>query len=303
LSKKTGSTILRVIRKAIIFGVTGQDGHYLTELLVRQQIKVLGVARKGAKINGDVSNNKLVESLIKMQKPDYIFHFAANSTTSHEALFENHLTISTGTLNILESVYKYSRQTKVFISGSGLQFANNGRPISENNPFMAQDAYSISRIQSVYAARYYMRLGIQVYVGYFFHHDSPLRTERHLSMRIAMAAKRIKEGSEELIEIGDLNVVKEYNHAGDIMKAVWLLVNQTQYFEVVLGSGKGYNISEWIEICSHLLGINCNDKIRINDTFKAEFRSLVSEPALLYSMGWEQEIGIEELARQMIYKS
>jgi len=286
--------------RSLIFGATGQDGHYLTELLRSKQIEVIGIARSGTEITGDVSHYSLVESQIKIRKPDYIFHFAANSTTKHEALFENHLAISTGTLNILESVYKYSRRTKVFISGSGLQFANSGRPISENDPFEARDAYSISRIQSVYAARYFRNLGLRVYVGYFFHHDSPQRTERHLNMRIAKAARRIKDGSKELIEIGNMNVIKEFSYAGDFMQAVWLLVNQEEFFESVIGSGKGYLIKEWITICFEKVGLDWNDYVRPNGSFKPEFMSLVSNPVTLFSIGWHPVVSIHELASKMI---
>lgn len=287
-------------RKAIIFGATGQDGYYLTDLLLREKIEVVGIARTGAKVKGDVSNYNFVESQIKSHRPDYVFHLAANSTTKHDALFENHLTISTGTLNVLENVYKHSRGTKVFISGSGLQFVNTGSPISEKDPFEARDAYSISRIESVYAARYFRSLGLQVYIGYFFHHDSPFRSERHLNMRIAMAAKRIKEGSKELIEIGNIKVIKEFNYAGDLMKAVWLIMNQAKFFETVIGSGKGYAIEEWIAMCFDKVGLNWNTYVRTNDVYVPEFSSLISNPATLFSTGWRPEVSIDELVSKMV---
>ena len=86
--------------KAIIFGINGQDGYYLKEIFQKRKIEVIGVSRSsGDWIQGDVSNFNFIENFIKSVKPDYIFHFAANSTTKHDALFENHETISTGTLN------------------------------------------------------------------------------------------------------------------------------------------------------------------------------------------------------------
>ena len=141
--------------KAIIFGANGQDGYYLSLLLLNENIQVIGVSRSGKFLKTDITNFEQVAALIKTEQPDYIFHLAANSTTHHDALFENHQTIATGTLNLLEAVYKFSPNTKVFISGSGLQFVNNGDPIKESDAFAANDAYSIARIQSVYAARYY----------------------------------------------------------------------------------------------------------------------------------------------------
>src|SRR5690349_264851 len=228
--------------KAIIFGVNGQDGYYLSQLLLGRGIDVIGVSRsQGASIIGNVADGKFVRDLVQNGKPDYIFHLAANSTVRHDVLFENHETISTGTLNILESVYRYSPSTRVFISGSALQFVNNGHPITETDPFEALNPYSVSRIQSVYAARYFRTLGLRTFVGYFFHHDSPRRPERHINMKIAQAAIRIGKGSEETIELGNIDVVKEYNYAGDLMTAIWTLVNQEVTHEAVIGSGKGYS--------------------------------------------------------------
>ena len=155
--------------KALIFGVTGQDGYYLSKLLTKNNYLVIGVSRKkGDWISGDVSDLKFVENIIKAEKPDIVFHLAANSTTRHDALFENHETISTGTLNILESVYKFHPKCKVFLSGSAMQFANNGSPIDEHTPFEASSPYAVARIQSTYAARYYRSKGLEVYMGYFF---------------------------------------------------------------------------------------------------------------------------------------
>ena len=143
---------------ALIFGSAGQDGYYLSQLLQKNQINVIGISRGSGEVIGSVSDYQLVHDLVKNHKPEYIFHLAANSTTNHDVLFENHETISTGTLNILESVRLYSPKTKVFLSGSGLQFLNTGQPINEKTPFNASNAYAVSRIQSVYAARYFRSL-------------------------------------------------------------------------------------------------------------------------------------------------
>ena len=115
--------------KAIIFGANGQDGYYLNQLLSKNNVEVIGVALSaGQWVQGDVSDFFLVDQFIKQHKPDYIFHFAAISTTKHSALFSNHKEISTGTLNILESVKNNCPKCKVFLSGSAMQFKNDGSP-------------------------------------------------------------------------------------------------------------------------------------------------------------------------------
>jgi len=242
---------------ALIVGVNGQDGFYLSELLKKKGIVVIGLSRSNAGNTGSVSDISLIENLIKNHQPQYIFHLAANSTTRHDALFENHETISTGTLNILESVRLHCPQAKIFLSGSAMQFKNEGLPIDESTSFEASSPYSIARIQSVYAGRYFRKkFGLNVYVGYFFNHDSPLRSENHVNQKIVRAVQRISAGSNESLELGSIDVKKEFSFAGDIAEAIWLLVNQNKTYEAVIGSGKAYSIREWTAYCFKTVSLN-----------------------------------------------
>ncbi|MEO6613241.1 MAG: GDP-mannose 4,6-dehydratase [Chitinophagaceae bacterium] len=286
--------------KAIIFGASGQDGHFLSALLKEQGYEVIGVSRQPGFLQTGISAYADVLELVKQHKPGYIFHLAANSTTSHAALFENHATITTGTLNILEAVKTSSPLTRVFISGSGLQFRNEGNPIKETDPFEARDAYSVSRVQSVYAARYFRSLGLKIYVGYFFNHDSPLRTERHMTKKVAEAAKRIATGSSEKLAIGDMDAIKEYAYAGDIVKGIWTLVNQEEIKEANISSGKGYSIRDWVEQCFSLVKLKWQDHIQAIPGFVSAYSQLVSDPSRILSLGWKPEVNFEELAKLMM---
>lgn len=285
---------------AIIFGVNGQDGQYLSARLKELGYEVIGISRRDNPCLADISDYHSVVELINGYKPDFVFHFAANSSINHETLFENHATIVTGTLNILEAVKIYSPATKVFISGSGLQFCNAGKPIKETDPFEAGNAYAMSRIQSVYTARYFRSIGINVYVGYFFNHDSPLRTERHMTKKIAEAAKRIGKGSSEKLVIGDIEAIKEYTFAGDIVKGIWTLVNQDKVVEANISSGKGFSIKEWLEQCFNLVNKNWQDHVAIDPSFIPAYKQLVSDPSLIYSLGWKPNMGFEDLAKLMM---
>ncbi|MGB7202186.1 MAG: GDP-mannose 4,6-dehydratase [Pyrinomonadaceae bacterium] len=286
--------------KAIIFGASGQDGFYLKQLLGRENVEAVCVSRSGDDVTGDVADWDFVEQLIKTHAPDFVFHLAADSTTSHEALFDNHAAISTGTINILEAVYRHSRDSKVFLSASAMQFENNGTPIDENTPFAPLSPYAVSRIQSVYAGRYFRSLGLKSYVGYFFNHDSPRRAPNHINQRIAAAAKNISKGSVEHIEIGDITVKKEFNYAGDIVESVWLLVNQDDIFEAVIGSGAPHTIEEWLELCFASVNKNWRDHVVVRKDFTPEYKSLVSNPALIKSLGWLPKVDITTLARIMM---
>ena len=286
--------------KAVIIGANGQDGFYLTNLLLQKGVEVIGISRNGNFQTLDITNFEECSLFIKNEKPDFIFHLAANSTTNHNALFENHQTISTGTLNLLESIKNYAPRTKVFISGSGLQFKNNGIPIKETDLFEANDAYSVSRIQSVYAARYFRSLGLKVYVGYFFNHDSPRRSERHVTKMISQTAKRIAAGSSEKLQIGDMSVMKEWSYAGDVVEGIWLLVNQENIFEANISSGLGYSIQEWIEICFSLCKIPVEGNIVQLHNFIAGYKILVSDNSVIKSLGYGPQISFKELAKIML---
>ena len=281
---------------AIIFGINGQDGFYLNKLLLALNIQVHGISRDDL----DISNYTQISELIKKNKPDYIFHLAANSTTNHAALFENHSTINTGTINILEAIKNFSPHSKIFISGSGLQFKNQHKPIKETDAFEARDAYSVSRIHTVYAARYYRSLGIKTYIGYFFNHDSPRRTERHIAMKIAAAAKRIAAGAKEKIEIGDSTVIKEWTYAGDIVNGIWLLMNQENIFEANISSGEGHSIKEWIETCFDIIGKDYKNYVVEKNGFISEYRQLLSDPAIIQSLGFYPQVSFRQLAQMMI---
>ncbi|MEJ7610366.1 MAG: GDP-mannose 4,6-dehydratase [Ferruginibacter sp.] len=288
------------MQKAIIFGAAGQDGIFLRQLLENAGLKVIGVSRSAEFLKTDISNYAEVSALIQAEQPEYIFHLAANSTTGHEALFENHQTIATGSLNILEAVKNFSPSTKVFISGSGLQFLNRGLPIKETDPFEANDAYSISRIQNVYAARYFRSLGLKVYVGYFFNHDSELRSERHVTKKISETVKRIAAGSDEILQIGDMSVIKEWSYAGDIVKGIWLLVNQEKVFEANISSGEGHSIEEWIVACFNIAGVSPKKYITGVPGFISGYRKLVSDNTLIRSLGYQPAVSFPDLAKMMM---
>jgi GDPmannose 4,6-dehydratase len=288
--------------KALIFGANGQDGFYLSHMCREQGIECISVSRSSSSYKADVSNYREVEQLIHRYNPTYIFHLAANSTTRHSALFENHQTIATGTLNILEAAYKYSPTTKVFITGSGLQFKNEGLPIAEGNIFEATSPYAISRIQSVYAARYYRSLGLKVYVGYLFHHESPLRKANHISQMIIQSVKNIDLGEQDKLELGDISVEKEWTFAGDVAKAIFTLVQQDNIYEAIIGSGITYSIQDWLEECFQLVNKNWQDYVILKEGFQSEYKRLVSNPQKIKSLHWQPKISLKELA-QIMYDS
>lgn len=288
--------------KALFFGASGQDGHYLDALLRKEGIESVGVSRSGDWLHADVGNRAQVDELVRAQRPDYVFQLAARSTTHHDAGPENHETIATGALNVLESVYRHAPAARVFIAGSGVQFQNQGQPIDEATPFEASSLYAVARIQSVYAARYYRSRGLRTYVGYLFHHESPLRKPSHMSKRIVLAAQRIKSEGGRL-EIGDASVVKEWTFAGDVADAMLRLVRQDELSEAVVGSGEGHSIADWLEQCFGRVGLAWRDHVDLAAGFPVEYRQLVSRPTRLKALGWSPAVSFAELAEMMMQQA
>ncbi len=286
--------------KALVFGANGQDGPYLVEALRARGVEVTGFSRSGPWTPLDVADGAAVEAAIAGARPDYVFQLAARSTTRHDALFENHATISTGALNVLESAHKHAPDARVFIPGSGVQFENTGAPLDEDTPFAATSPYAVSRIHSAYAARYYRSRGLRTYVGYLFHHESPLRGAGHLSREIAQAARRIAAGSAETLEIGDPTVVKEWTFAGDTVEGILALVTQDAVSEAVIGSGEGHSVEDWLALCFARVNLMWRDHVKLKPGFRAEYPVLLSHPARLHALGWRPRVSFDALAAMMM---
>jgi GDPmannose 4,6-dehydratase len=287
-------------RKVLIFGAAGQDGAYVELSCRRRGAEVVGFSRS-TKPSCDVSQFEAVENIIREARPDYVFHLAAESRTSHDALFANHQAIADGAVNILEAVRRHVPQARVLLAGSGLQFVNQGHPIHETAPFIADSPYAAARIYATYLARYYReRMGLRTYVAYLFHHESPSRSARHTSKMIALAAAHATQGSGGHITLGDITVEKEWAFAGDIAEGmVWLAI-QDQVSEAVVGTGVGHTIRDWAEACYACVGLDWQGYVSTKPGFVPEYPRLVSDPRTLRGLGWQPRVSMTELARIMV---
>jgi GDPmannose 4,6-dehydratase len=295
-----------VKKKAIIFGANGQDGHYLSELCDRQGCDVTRVSRSKhagtGYVRGDVAIQGEVWWLIDQLRPDLIFHLAANSTTDANALPENHRTIGDGTLNILRTVHQVSPQTKVFLAGSCLQLLNDGRPMSEENQLVAGSGYAAVRNYSMFLGRYYRSLGLKVYFGFLFHHESPFRKDRHVSRIIAGAARKAAAGDAVMLEMDDLQACREWTFAGDTVEAIWKLVNQERVFEACIGTGHPRTVAEFAHACFDAVGLNWTDHVteRPDMVNGRRAKQISANPGLIRSIGWQPRTRIQDLAEMMV---
>ena len=284
----------------IIFGASGQDGYYLGQQCRERGLEVIGISRSASDAQRSITDFSFIQNLISKARPRFIFHLAASSTTRHDAVLDNLGSVIVGTYNILEAVKLHSPDSRVFITGSGLQFHNTGQPIAETDEFEITNAYSLARVSSTQCARYYRSLGILTYVGYLFHHESPRRGSSHVSMMIAKAAQKIAKDPNCIFAIGDINVEKEWVFAGDVTQGIFALVDQTDVFEAAIGSGEGHTIREWLDECFGLVGLNWQEHVRVKQDFKPEYLRLISDPSTILSLGWRPTVGFKQLAQLFI---
>jgi GDPmannose 4,6-dehydratase len=286
--------------RALIFGGSGQDGFYLKQSLMRDRIEVTSAARSAGDLIVDVSDAALVAEVIRCVRPDLIFHLAAKSSVSHEHLWENHASIATGTLAILEAVDRFASSARVFIAGSALQFINEGLPLNEDSRLDSSSPYCCARNYALHVSRYFRSRGHRVYFGFLFNHDSRFRTSCHLNMRIAESAARAAIGQPHKLRIGDLEAEKEFNFAGDIADAMLRILQQEDEFEFVVGAGQAFSVLKWVELCYQFVGLDWRDHVDSDSEYKSPYQRLVSDPNRLLRLGWLPSVGISELADDMM---
>lgn len=285
--------------KAIIFGISGQDGFYLKQILENNKIKVFGT---GSKMSNnydfvDLSNFQNVFNYIENINPDYIFCFSAISNTSHLNLFKNHKIISLGTLNILESIRILDINCRIFIPGSAVQFRLSNSPIDENSSQYPNSPYATERIYTLNLAKYFReKFRLKVYYGFLFHHDSPYRKDDHLTIKIIKKIKKIKDEGVNKLVINNLNYTKEFNHAKDIVNAIWIFINQDKVYEIVIGSGLAISIDEFIKKVIKEFNFDCNFKFG----HYGEKEVITCNPSQIKEMGWIPKFTTEELIKDII---
>lgn len=288
--------------RALIFGGGGQDGVFLRDLLLSSGHQVLSYTHHGGLAGPpmDVADFASVETIIREQRPDMIFHLAARSSTRHEVILENHRAIVDGTLAILECVDRHVPQSKVFLASSALIFKNVGRPIKEDDELVTNTAYAMARVEALQIARYFRYRGRKVYVGFLFNHESPLRPPNSVARKVATNVVEIHQGLQKSLSIGNASVIKEWTWAGDVVKAIVDLTSQDTIFEACIGSGIGNTIRDYALACCKVVGISLEDHLVETPGYEAEYPSLVSGSSKIRSLGWAPEVDLDTLALRMV---
>ena len=314
------------IKKALITGITGQDGSYLAEFLLEKKYKVYGFVRRVAledethrlwrirhiknKLHLDSASLESYASIVKIIqkiKPDEIYHLAAQSYVSYsfEDEFSTLNTNINGTHYILSAIKEFSPKTKFYFAASSEMFGKVRKtPQNELTPFYPRSSYGISKVAGFELTRNY-REAYNIYAcsGILFNHESPRRGFEFVTRKISFAVAKIKLGIQKNLYLGNINSKRDWGHAKDYVKAMWLMLQRKVPCDYVIGTGKTFSVKEFIKIAFDHVGLKYNNYIKIDkklfrpaevDLLKADYTKAKKE------LKWKPEIPFKKLVIDMV---
>jgi GDPmannose 4,6-dehydratase len=308
--------------QAIITGISGQDGAYLAKHLLRKNIEVIGVVRdQSSSLAGldylDITNavdiiqlnleNELeINKLIKAKQPDYIFNLAAQSSVA-DSFKKPHSTILfnlNSTLNILEAIRSVSPFTRLYQATSSEMYGSvNQLPICENTLLNPQSPYAISKSSCHHLVRNYREsYKLHVSSGILFNHESVLRRERFFIMKIIKSALDIHHGKLEYLEVGNIDIKRDFGYAPYYVKAMLKMVEMETPDDYIICSGKSVSLRSIIHHVFHLLGIEL-DRIRINKKYfrPSEINDIYGDNAKAKNkLGWEYQMEFADVVEEIL---
>jgi GDPmannose 4,6-dehydratase len=313
------------MKTAIVTGITGQDGSFLTELLLEKNYKVVGLVRRSSmedkKLynvehllnnknfileNGDLTDSSSIWRLVQKYKPDEFYNLAAQSHvgasfTSPESTFEIN---STGVLNCLEAIRNINPTTKFYQASTSEMFGDNTKaPQSENSIFSPVSPYACGKLAAhSLVVNYRKAYGLFACSGILFNHESERRGEQFVTRKITKAAARIKLGLQNELRLGNLEAKRDWGYAKEYVEAMWLMLQQNIPDDYVIGTGKTYTIREFISCVSEIAGYNLMDYVIVDESFKrpSEVPLLQANPAKARNLlGWNPKTDLKELAKIM----
>mgnify|MGYP000445089549 CR=1 FL=1 len=310
--------------KALISGITGQDGSYLAEFLISKGYKVYGIERRVAGtikqekrrerlkglditiIPADITNYSSVVNAFLQSKPDEIYHLAAQSNVglSFKDPFTTIRTNIEGTLNMLEAFRLFSPNSRFYFAGSSEMFGKvNEEPQNEKTRFYPRSPYGVSKVAGFHLCRNY-REAYNLFIcnGILFNHESPRRGEDFVTKKIVSGLKEIKEGKKDKIKLGNLHSMRDWGYAKEYVEAMWLMLQQDKPDDYVIATGETHTIEEFLEEACKFYGLDPDKVVEIDPSL---YRP--SEVHLLrgdYSkakekLGWEPKTKFSDLVKLM----
>lgn len=307
---------------AIITGISGQDGSYLAELLLKKKYKVIGICNPKKKIDLknlkdikkkiflkkiDINNYSKIKYLIKKIKPTEFYHLAAQSFINYkfeDEFFKLNPNIN-GTHYILSAIKEFSPKTKFYFAASSELFGNASKcPQNEETKFNPRSAYGVSKVAGFYLTKNYREAyKIHACSGILYNHESPRRNVSFVSRKITKSLSLILNGKIKKISLGNIHSKRDWGHAKDYVFAMWKMLQIKKADDFVIGSGKVHSVKEFIELAFKYVNLDYRKYIKIN---KKLFRS--NDQTILKAnttkakqfLNWKPKISFKSLVYEMV---
>lgn len=255
------------MKKALIIGVSGQDGSLLADLLLREGYQVVGTSRDHEVSNFSrlamlgirdrvrltsvvTSDFRSVLTALQQFEPDEVYNLAGQTSVGMSFLYpvETFDSILIGTMNVLECIRLMGKSVRFYSAGSSECFGNTLGPANEETPFRPRSPYATAKAAAHYAvANYRDAYGLFASTGILFNHESPLRPPRFVTQKIVTAAARISAGSPERLSLGNLNIRRDWGWAPEYVRAMWLMLQSTSPVDIVVATGEEHTLQEFVE--------------------------------------------------------
>jgi len=309
---------------ALICGISGQDGTYLAQLLIKKGYKVHGTARD-AQISTfynlqllglkdqitfhsmALNDFRSVLQVLAKAKPDEIYNLAGQSSVglSFDQPVETLESISIGTLNLLEAIRFLNRPIKLYNAGSSECFGNtDGQPANEETPFRPRSPYAVAKATAFWeVANYRDAYNLFVCTGILFNHESPLRPERFVTQKIVKSACRIAAGSSEILHLGNISIARDWGWAPEYIEAMWLMLQQESADDYVIASGETNTLQDFVSAVFEAQGLDWNEHVISDSTLLRPSEIMVSRGDASKAariLGWGARYRMRDVARMMV---
>jgi len=319
-------------KKALISGITGQDGSYLTELLLAKGYEVHGIIRRASTFNtdrldsiysdphanvvplhlhyGDLANAARLRELIERIQPDEIYNLGAQShvrVSFDQAEYTADI-VATGTLRLLEAFRDYTiangRRARFYQASSSEMFGASPPPQNELTPFYPRSPYAVSKVAAHwYAVNQREAYDLFIVNGILFNHESPRRGETFVTRKITRALGRIKLGLQEKLYLGNLDARRDWGYAADYVHAMWLMLQQESPQDLVIATGKSHTVREFLELAACTAGVDWKSCVENDPRYfrPSEVNALEGDASKARQiLGWRPETSFEELVQTMV---
>jgi GDPmannose 4,6-dehydratase len=309
-------------KKALVTGITGQDGSYLAEFLLERGYEVHGLVRRSSSFNtwridhvrdrlvlhyGDlVDQNSLVRTLETVQ-PDEVYNLASQSHVKVSFEMPEYTTDVTaiGVLRVLDAVRDLGLDTRVYQAGSSEMFGLvQETPQTEKTPFHPRSPYAVSKVFGHWTAvNYRESYGMHVSNGILFNHESPRRGENFVTRKITMGVAAIKQGRAKELRLGNLDAKRDWGFARDYVEVMWQMLQQDEPDDYVIATGETHSVRDFCEEAFSHVGLDWKDFVKVDPKYfrPAEVDVLLGNSAKARKvLGWEPKVTFKELARLMV---